>query len=81
MKKNSYSAEKCECGVYALLPLDGGAEIIVKSADYGVRICDSDIVTVTFSKDGTIKSIVVDKEETRKRKAEARKRLSSLFDN
>ncbi len=81
MGKNYYSAEKRERGIYALLPLGDGGELVVKSADYGVRICDSDIVTVTFSRDGTVKTITVDKEETRRRKTETKKRLASLFDN
>ncbi len=81
MGKNNYSAEKRERGIYALLPLNEGEELLIKSADYGVRICDSDIVTVTLSKDGTVESITVDREETRRRKAEMKKRLSSLFNN
>ncbi len=79
MKKEKYVIDRIENGIMVLLSDNDDTELLVRAEDYSPELSENDIVYVNFE-DGEVKEIAADKDETAKKKAEIKKKFSSLFD-
>lgn len=62
-----------------LASTENDTELLVPVGKFSEKLCENDIVYVTF-KNGIMTELKVDKNETENKKSEMKKKLSSLFD-
>lgn len=80
MQTVKYVVDRIEDGrMLVLASTADESEMCVPMGKFSEKLCENDIVYVTFE-NGVITSMKVDKTETENRKTEMKKKLNALFD-